>query len=1276
MKSAPRAFRHLSLIVALGGLSISPARAQGSDLPSEPTPLPPQLIAPPLGYSVYATPDRSRQPLRVVRSEDAQEPIEAAAFASHGGGRWFLTQEGLDRQRAGLPTEWLFVDEVSDLPAFRVPAYLASSPIVPEETALERFENQDYAGALPSMIHHYEQLRLGEEWGFSVFREAYNQLAVIGWCFASLGDLAQAETALEWYTKVAIHRWGPWDRRGGLVPKGNLADFYQSIGNHEKERTIRREAFVLYNEFGEEEDPAPDAPLPASPAAAYREALASLKSDAAGMAGNEQIQNFQMFLGLVRLAVRFSPLEEAEALVNDLRAVLACIPEDDPIGGPEGDDGVQVLAEWELRRDNPAAALELLKGVIARRQQNGDGSEELPPPVITLLARAHLEHGDPAEAISLLEPRLGDLSFYGEDLPARQLLLAAYLSADQSDDARRLTSELENLQVDRARQVLSFSSEEQRIRFMRKLRPMAGWLAMDDAEGAARVSLRFKGLILDASLEEAAAHLRSTDPATRRLQEDLERAKQSAHVTIRLLEGGDETQDRQDLEERYRLAIAEIDRIEGLLARSVNASGLVHASLRSDPGDIVASLPPGRVVVDFVQADRYSDRNRYEPVYVAIRYASDGVSMRDCGPVGDLNARIAALRERITAASAEDPSLAEVLKGLESHLFGSWLETLADNATVLISPDGELNFLPFSALMDPQGRTLFERFELGYLNSARDAAVAIEPWRFRNALLVGNPDFNLSPQAPSDASRTAADRHLQRAVDLRASALESLRFGDLAGAEQEARSLGETLASQGVETTLLLNDSATESALRSTPRVDLIHIATHGGILPDARPNGGEDIVLGQMTSGILAFAGANPTLQAWSRGTALDSLNDGIVSADEFARMDLGGVQAVVMSACETGLGGTQPGEGVMGLRRGLHQAGVPHLITTLWPIHDAATVEVMGRLYARSLTDPQSPLRALTLTQRELFAQWRSTLGLATSLNRVAPFFLSLSKGRSERHSAPLIDVSQWQPKPPATAPGAGTGTGVEPEAEADAVRRFVLAKLQAEDAHDIEALSRFYAPTVSYYQEGEISRDSIATKKRSYFERFPDTGETLQGQVSVGREGDRWVARFQSAFRAARADGSVEFEGTQVSTWLLDDSTGSLRIVSESNEILNGTRKTNGVVDKILGNRPAAGENAGSMSAPFEGEKYPETRVRSLTAADIGHLSYGQVRYAINEMFARHGAVFAIPEIQAVFERFSWYQPRAGWSFEEIEEQLFSPAERENLKVLGSHRDRVRR
>ena len=126
---------------------LSAANAQQSDHLTEPILLPPQSITPPLGYSVYSSPDPSQRPLGIVRPEDATEDIQAAAFVRTRTGRWFLTPEGLARHQAGLQTEWIFIEEVSDLPEFRVPAYLADASIVSEETAFERFEAKDFAGA-------------------------------------------------------------------------------------------------------------------------------------------------------------------------------------------------------------------------------------------------------------------------------------------------------------------------------------------------------------------------------------------------------------------------------------------------------------------------------------------------------------------------------------------------------------------------------------------------------------------------------------------------------------------------------------------------------------------------------------------------------------------------------------------------------------------------------------------------------------------------------------------------------------------------------------------------------------------------------------------------------------------------------------------------------------------------------------------------------------------------------------------------------------------------
>ena len=97
----------------------------------------------------------------------------------------------------------------------------------------------------------------------------------------------------------------------------------------------------------------------------------------------------------------------------------------------------------------------------------------------------------------------------------------------------------------------------------------------------------------------------------------------------------------------------------------------------------------------------------------------------------------------------------------------------------------------------------------------------------------------------------------------------------------------------------------------------------------------------------------------------------------------------------------------------------------------------------------------------------------------------------------------------------------------------------------------------------------------------------------------------------------------------------------------------------------------ETANTEENELPGERFPATRLDELTVSDVNESSLSDINYAINEMFARHGAEFKDKKVTKQFEQFPWYNPRPGLSFDEIETE-FSDLEKQNLKVLGRCRD----
>jgi CHAT domain-containing protein len=189
-----------------------------------------------------------------------------------------------------------------------------------------------------------------------------------------------------------------------------------------------------------------------------------------------------------------------------------------------------------------------------------------------------------------------------------------------------------------------------------------------------------------------------------------------------------------------------------------------------------------------------------------------------------------------------------------------------------------------------------------------------------------------------------------RSADLDVSGLV---FTPLAGTAAEANALRSLLKLDARN--VLTGARATEASIRDLHGPRILHLATHGFFLADRRaPVPRKELIVGSDTQVLradenpllrsgLALAGAN------SRRSA--AADDGILTAVEAAQLDLLGTQLVVLSACETGLGQLQTGEGVYGLRRALVLAGAQTQVASLWKVPDEATQELMVAYYERLL-------------------------------------------------------------------------------------------------------------------------------------------------------------------------------------------------------------------------------------------------------------------------------------------------------------------------------------
>jgi len=577
-----------------------------------------------------------------------------------------------------------------------------------------------------------------------------------------------------------------------------------------------------------------------------------------------------------------------------------------------------------------------------------------------------LQAGTAAASLSLVYRSLGDfaqaeaytlraLEIYERSVgPTHQnvvlaLSTMAQLRAMKGDLASSLTYQKRVDAIDSAaiQTNLIVGSERQKIAFFSRLRNMDRSisflvsLAPDNAEARDLVLtqiLQRKGRVLDAlsqNLTEFRKRGSEQDTALLTKLNDL-----TSEIS-KLSSQGRSKRTQAEFEASMSSLLFEREKVESEISR--RTAGTYVPTKPIELSEVRNAIPNGSALIEFAVSRpfewNYNEaKEPYgEPRYIAFVACNQGnIGWIDLGDAKAIDDAIGKLRSAFRDPGRSD--VTELSRTVEQKVIAPLRKFTSGSNHLIISPDGELNLLPFEALVDEDRRFLTQRYSFTYVSSGRDLLrVSSSGSAKKDLVIVSNPAFGLPAESNSLSANAQA-----RQNRLITRSLSDTFFAPLAGTARESAAIKALFP----EAKLLSGDEATETSLKQVRSPAILHIATHGFFLNSnaptsqqsatARPS--EPLSENPLLRSGLAFAGAN---------IRKSERDDGILTGLEASGLDLWGTKLVVLSACDTGLGEIRNGEGVYGLRRSFALAGAESLVMSLWPVSDQVTRELMTAYY-----------------------------------------------------------------------------------------------------------------------------------------------------------------------------------------------------------------------------------------------------------------------------------------------------------------------------------------
>jgi CHAT domain-containing protein/TolA-binding protein len=533
-------------------------------------------------------------------------------------------------------------------------------------------------------------------------------------------------------------------------------------------------------------------------------------------------------------------------------------------------------------------------------------------------------------------------------------------SATEPTQALELYLQSQAIYRDWARSMVRGLSEREAVTYtggdaytLRKAIGMAAahpeWTEAGKLEALWDAEIRWRGLVLDEMIA------RKRMPSGPRVAE-------SRSSYARLLAAGP----GKDGVAAYSAALDQSRRAMERAERDSAAENLQmrDALARAEAGfkQVAAALPPGTALVAYSTYSPIDSDDLHLGAFVLL---GGSVRFKPLGKADEVEKAVTAWRGSI-AREAQAPGRRTALNERQSREAGAALRRLvwdpvapsAGKANrVFVVPEGALHLVDFAALPASNGRYMVENGPLLHiLETERDLTEA-NPGAPKGTLLaLGDPDYGQTVRKPDRALPACAvprDRS----------------FAPLPASRLEVEQIVQLWTSSGRQGRALEGKAASEEQFKQSAAGNrVLHVAAHGFFYQDACGAGNAGNVL---TYSGLALAGAN-------RRPGTPAAEDGILTAEEISMMRLEGVEWVVLSGCDTGVGEVKTGEGVFGLRRAFQLAGAGTVIMSLWPVEDQSARQWMRALYRARVVEGSGTaeaVRSASLAQlKHLRAQGKS--------------------------------------------------------------------------------------------------------------------------------------------------------------------------------------------------------------------------------------------------------------------------------------------------------------